>query len=165
MEEENVKKETVKKGSGLSQIFLGLIVIALGLVIIFVPAVLSNFWLLFIWLPGVIMEYNAFRNRNNGLLVPGGILLVVALALTLGVIFPGFYSQGGWGLFVLAPAFGLLQLYLADGRRNFGLLVPIAILTAVGVIALIPSSLSQWTMIVVGAVLIVSGLLVLFRRR
>jgi hypothetical protein len=99
------------------------------------------------------------------LLVPGGILLVVALALTLGVIFPGFYSQGGWGLFVLAPAFGLLQLYFADGRRNFGLLVPIAILTAVGVIALIPSSLSQWTMIVVGAVLIVSGLLVLFRRK
>jgi len=160
-----MKEENVRKESKLSQVFLGIVVIALGLMIIFVPAMMSNFWLLFIWLPGIIMEYNAIKNRIDGLLVPGGVLLVVGLALTLGVVFPGFYDSGGWGLFVLAPAFGLFQLYLAGGKGRSPLLIPVAILAVVGVVALIPSSFSQWAMIVVGAVLIVFGLLVLFRRK
>ena len=96
-------EERVSPKSSIDQVLMGVIVIALGLSIIFVPSLLENFWLLFIWVPGLIMEYNAIR-AEKGLFVAGGVLLTVALALTLGVAFDGFYESGGWALFILAPA-------------------------------------------------------------
>jgi hypothetical protein len=136
-------EERVSPKSSIAQVLMGVIVIALGLSIIFVPSLLENFWLLFIWVPGLIMEYNAIR-AEKGLFVAGGVLLTVALALTLGVAFDGFYESGGWALFILAPAVGLLQLYLAGGRKPRALLTPIFVLTLVAVISLIPSVLSKW---------------------
>jgi hypothetical protein len=157
-------EERVSTKSSIAQVFMGVIVIALGLSIIFVPSLLENFWLLFIWVPGLIMEYNAIRGEK-GLFVPGGVLLTVALALTLGVIFDGFYEGGGWALFILAPAVGLLQLYLAGGRKPKALLTPIFVLTIVAVISLIPSTLSKWAVIIVGALLIGFGVLILLKKK
>ncbi len=156
--------ENVSPRGSFAQVFMGIVVIALGLSIIFVPEILSNFWLLFIWLPGLLMEYNALKGEK-GLFVPGGILMMVALALTLGVTFSGFYAGGGWALFVLAPAVGLFQLYLANGRRPKGLLTPVVVLTIVAVVSIVPSSLSKWAMIAVGVLLIGFGVLILLRKK
>jgi hypothetical protein len=49
-------EERVSPKSSIAQVFMGVIVIALGLSIIFVPSLLENFWLLFIWVPGLIIS-------------------------------------------------------------------------------------------------------------
>jgi hypothetical protein len=139
------------------RVILGLIFVALGLMVIFVEPVMDNFWVMFIWIPGLIMEFGGFKKKQEGLLVPGGILLMVALTLTLDVLNKGFISSGGWTLFVLAPAVGLFQLYLFTGRKNTGLLVPVTILTAIAVVFAVTSFTDLGGTFVIGFVLIIAG--------
>ena len=147
--------ETSKELFG--RVVLGLIFVALGLVVIFVGPVMDNFWVMFIWVPGLLMEFGGFKKKQEGLLVPGGILLMVALTLTLDVLYKGFINSGGWALFVLAPAVGLFQLYLFTGRKNTGLLVPVSILTAVAVVFSITSFTDLGGTFLIGLVLIIAG--------
>jgi len=75
----------MNKGQTSMTIVFGLILIVMGVVFIFFPQFGSNFWLLFIWLPGIIMEEpgiimeeRGLHNRISGLLVPAGVILTTA---------------------------------------------------------------------------------------
>jgi hypothetical protein len=78
------------------------------------------------------LYYFLSNGRNEGLLVPGGILLVYGL-LFLGVNqFGSIFSIGTlWPLFILGPALGLFELYLFS-RGTKGSLIPVFILTIIG---------------------------------
>ncbi len=88
-------------------------------------------WPILLLAIGLIFHLYYFfsREHNEGLLVPGGILLVY------GVLF--LLTEGGqsvgklWPLFILGPAFGLFELYVFS-RGHKGSMIPVFILTAIG---------------------------------
>ena len=76
------------------------------------------------------LYYFLSRVGNEGLLVPGGILLVYGflfLAIELWPVSMGML----WPLFILGPAVGLFELYAFSGGKK-GSMVPVFILTAIG---------------------------------
>lgn len=95
---------------------------------------ISRFWaLLFLILPGIGFHsiYFSGKNKDAGILVPGGILLVTGITCQLSMSF------GIWGImwpgFILAVAVGLFELYLF-GNRDRGILIPVSILGALSFI-------------------------------
>lgn len=146
------------------KLLIGLIVIILGILMIFVPGTLSNFWLAFIWIPGLAMELSGLKKgEEKGLLVPGGIILTVAAILTIGVIFPTFISDGGWALFIMAPAIGLGQLYITSEKKEKGLLIPVGILSTLSVIFLFTSFASGYASVIIGVLLVAGGAFILLK--
>ncbi|MDK2954499.1 hypothetical protein AT15_10355 [Kosmotoga arenicorallina S304] len=143
----------------------GLILIIMGAVFIFLPQFGLNFWLLFVWLPGVLMEERGLRKNIPGLLVPAGVILVVASILTIETLFPGFTEAGGWALYNFAPAFGLLQLYLAQEKKDRGLLYPIGILSTLTIIFLVSSFANVGAGTLFGIALIAFGVFMLIKRK
>lgn len=79
--------------------------------------------------------YYFFNGRGSeGLLVPGGILLVYGLMFLLGDLSPfqgNIFNNGLWPLWILGPALGLFELYVFSGGSK-GSMVPVFILTAIG---------------------------------
>lgn len=79
--------------------------------------------------------YYFFTGRGSeGLLVPGGILLVYGLMFLLGDISPfqsNIFYNGLWPLWILGPALGLFELYVFSHGTK-GSMVPVFILTAIG---------------------------------
>lgn len=144
---------------------LGISLIIIGALFLFVPQSSSSVWLAFIWLPGILLEEKGLRRHIPGLLVPAGVLLTVATILTLETLFPGFVEAGGWAFYVFAPAFGLLQMYLAGGRRDKGLLVPIGVLSALTLIFLLRSFTKPGAGIGIGVALILFGVYKLFEEK
>ena len=76
------------------------------------------------------LYYFFTREQNEGLLVPGGILLVFGVMILL--IQTAGQSLGKlWPLLILGPAFGLFELYVFSRGRK-GSMIPVFILTAIG---------------------------------
>jgi hypothetical protein len=102
------------------------------------------------------LQYFFSDRKNEGVLVPGGILLVYGL-LFLAVQRFGQTFQMLWPLFILGPALGLLELYVFSRGRS-GSMVPVFILTAVGGGALLFTCgvVSDWN-ILIAALLIIIG--------
>jgi len=144
---------------------LGIFLIIIGALFLFVPQFSSSVWLAFVWLPGILMEEKGLRRHIPGLLVPAGVLLTVATILTVETLFPGFVEAGGWAFYVFAPAFGLLQMYLAGGRKNKGLLVPIGVLSALTLIFLLRGFTKPGAGIGIGVALILFGVCTLFKEK
>jgi len=97
-------------------------------------------WPLFILIPGIAFETSFFaggrKKRDAGILVPGGILIVIGLLFYANIFYGWNLMQFLWPVFILAPAFGLFQLYLF-GSREKGILVPVFILGFIGCIFLL----------------------------
>ena len=144
---------------------LGIFLIVVGALFLFVRQFGSSFWLVFVWLPGILMEEKGLRKHIPGLLVPAGVLLTVSAVLTVETLFPGFVEAGGWAFYVFAPAFGLLQMYLAGGRKNKGLLVPIGVLSALTLIFLLRGFTKPGAGICIGVALILFGVYTLFKEK
>ncbi|KGX87062.1 membrane protein [Pontibacillus litoralis JSM 072002] len=70
------------------------------------------------------------RPENAGLLVPGGILLILSIYFYIDILTNYQYTTYTWPTIILAPAFGLFELWYFGGR-NKGLWVPISVLTIV----------------------------------
>lgn len=124
-----------------------------------------NFWPLFVIIPGLAFHYAFFagRNRDAGLLVPGGILLIIGLTLQISQIFNIWHIT--WPGYILAVAVGLYELYLF-GSRERGLLIPVGILGGLSVIFFVSFSVKEIlgfgiSKILVPVVLIIIGLSVL----
>lgn len=89
-------------------------------------------WPVIVLAIGLIFHLYYFfaREHNEGLLVPGGILLVYGVMMLL--IQTAGQSLGKlWPLFILGPAFGLFELYVFSRGRK-GSMIPVFILTAIG---------------------------------
>jgi hypothetical protein len=101
------------------------------------------------------LYYFLSRSGNEGLLVPGGILL------TYGVMFAvsrdsGIFENGLWPLLIIGPAVGLFELY-AFSRGRQGSMVPVFILTAVGGAFLLVNFYNMSFGVIAAIVLIVLG--------
>jgi len=115
---------------------------------------------------GLGFEYAYFRGSRTspGLLVPGGVLLVVGVNFLLNVIFGWRLMSITWPLFIIAPAFGLLQLYIF-GKREKGVLIASTILCGIGGIFLAGnivaninvSAILSVLLILVGGYLVING--------
>ncbi len=120
----------------------------LGIILIFigVGSILSNilnirlftisqFWPIFVLIPGLTFEQSYFsRRKDPGLLVPGGILTTIGTLFFFETFTNWHFTEYTWPVYLLAVAIGLYQLYLFGGRKR-GLLVPVFILTTISVIA------------------------------
>ena len=96
-----------------------------------------------------------------GLLVPAGILAGVGLTLLLGSTFG--LMRFVWPGFILAPAIGLLLLYLFSREHSPGLLVPVGILVTIAGTCFLSSLLGIWHILWPGFVLSPAvGLLLLY---
>ena len=132
--------------------FIGSILIIIGVIFLLANLniidisfgfIISRFWpSLFLLLPGVFfhMGFFAGRNKNPGLLVPGGILLVLGSVFQINTLFGGWDIL--WPLYIFSVAFGLFELYVF-GNREKGLLIPVGILTGLSVIFFMAFSLNE----------------------
>jgi hypothetical protein len=102
------------------------------------------------------LQYFFSGRKNEGVLVPGGILLVYGL-LFLAVQRFGQSFQILWPLFILGTALGLFELYVFSRGRS-GSMAPVFILTAIGGGALLFTCgvVSDWN-VFIAALLIVIG--------
>ncbi|MGL5353399.1 MAG: hypothetical protein ACRDA5_08725, partial [Clostridium sp.] len=105
--------------------FFGLILIAIGIMgiadrVFNINLVIGlEFWPLFVLVPGLCFEYAYFSKRQfPGLLVPGGILTTIGLLFIFETITRWRFSGITWGIYPLAVAIGLFQLYLFGGRKK-----------------------------------------------
>ena len=156
----------------ISKVIYGLLFLGIGVLLIFGVFddrnIWEYIWPLFILIPGLSMELDFFtrRNSNNaGELVPGGILMVLGVFFYFNIFTNFSYMDLLWPIFILAPAFGLFQLYYF-GKRDRGLLVPVGILSVIGLIFLLANITT--TAIggsVIGVVFILIGLLIIFKKR
>ncbi|WP_226668513.1 hypothetical protein [Metabacillus litoralis] len=103
------------------------------------------------------------RKQQAGLLVPGGILFVLSMLFMFEEMTNWSFSAYTWPIYMLAVAVGLTELWLFGGRE-FGLLIPIFILSGLGFVFIIQNLftfniLSFWP-----AILIIVGLFLIFGR-
>lgn len=126
----------------------------------------ANFWpSLFLLLPALAMHYSFFsgNNRDAGILVPGGILLVTGITCQLSTLFNVWHVM--WPGFLLAVAVGLYELYLFGGREK-GILIPVTILGGLSLIFFTSTIgfLLPFRHLFVPLLLILLGVVILFKR-
>lgn len=151
--------------------FPGVILIVLGVIFLLantgvVGISWENFWPLILLGVGLLFEFGAFagKEKQAGLLVPGGILLTISFIFLVCVFFGWHWMETLWPLFILAPAIGLFQLYIF-GKREPGLLVPVGILSVLGLTFLfINLGLSRIFNLFFPALLVLLGVFLLFKK-
>ena len=149
-------------------LFLVLGVVALLAAITPIKLSWDYFWPLFILIPGISFEYSFFNQRskggkNAGILVPGGILITVGVLFYINIFFGWHLMEFLWPVFILAPAIGLFQLYLF-GTRIKALLIPVGILTGIGIFSLIIEMFKiDFFVYIFSIILIAAGVYLIFR--
>lgn len=100
-----------------------------------VGTIFATFWptlfviplgLFFHWL-----HFSLMNSRHKGLLIPGGILLGAGVVSQIATLFDLWAVM--WPGYILAVALGLFEFYWL-GSRNKWLLIPINILTVIGLL-------------------------------
>ncbi|GGA33344.1 hypothetical protein [Paenibacillus physcomitrellae] len=159
--------------------FLGPILVLLGIFMLIkgeihwtTGSTFTYFWpTLFIFPVAVFFHWLYFsilQRRGVGVLVPGGVLLVVALVCQIAMLFNSWDMM--WPGFLLAPAAGLFELYWF-GNRNKWLLIPINILTVLAVLFFAVFSIGSLLgslaggQPIIAAVLVIAGCLMMFFRK
>lgn len=159
-------------------VFLGLIMVVLGIGMFFVGetdigagTIFTYFWpslfvvplgLFFHWLYFIVLH-----RRGSGVLVPGGILLVAGAVCQISMLFDSWDIL--WPGFILAVAAGLFELYWFGGRNKW-LLIPINILAGLSVLFFAVFSVSSLLGKITGSptlialLLIGAGAWMMFRR-
>ena len=151
---------------GLLFLFLGVIALlaAIGVVVL----EWDYFWPLFLLLPGFSFEYGFFskKGKNSGnpsILIPAGILITISILFYVNIFFGWHLMTLLWPVFILAPAIGLFQFYLF-GSKNKGILLPVGILTGVGVFSLIITMLHiNFFVYIFSVILITVGVYFIFK--
>lgn len=154
-----------------STIFLGSLLIVVGILILLnqysiVSISWENIWPIFILLPGILLESSYFMNRslqNAKVLVPGGILIVVGIFLFFSVFTDFEYMEKLWPIFILAPAFGLFQLYIFGGKQR-ELLTPVFILGLIGMTFLL-INIGNFGINLLGIMLVILGVTIIYHSR
>ncbi|MBU3144331.1 LiaI-LiaF-like domain-containing protein [Clostridium sp. CF012] len=117
---------------GILLIFLGSILLADQIYDIdFVS--FSNFWPLFILIPGVLLEISFFSlKKEPAILVLAGILTTTGLLFIFETSTNWKYSTETWPIYTLGLAIGLFQYYLFS-KKNNTLLLFISLLAFISV--------------------------------
>lgn len=140
--------------------FWGIILVALGVMMILNNLRLFSFGWLWGFSAPVVLFVIAFffiagflskGPSSAGLLVPGGILAGIGVTLLFGSTF--HLMAYVWPGFILAPALGLLLLYLFSNEHSPGLLVPIGVLVTVGTTCFLSVVLGMWHILWPGFIL------------
>ncbi|NUU98898.1 hypothetical protein XO12_01855 [Marinitoga sp. 1154] len=148
----------------------GMFLIIIGIYLIFSNIFNINIswnyiWPLFILIPGIKFEYDYFKYKKNpGILVPGGVLTTIGIIFLINSFLGNEVLNLLWPGFVLAPAVGLFQMYLATKRKN--LLFPSFLLSGISIIFFIEeisNSVRVWNY-AVGIVFILFGLMFLRKK-
>jgi undecaprenyl pyrophosphate phosphatase UppP len=115
-----------------SNYFVGLLLIAVGFIVIILKALFNfkvlelstdDFWVLIVLLMGLSFEFAFFlAGKYPGLLVPGGIITTIALLFMFEVATDWSFTEYTWPIYILSVAIGLFQMYLFS-RREKGLLI------------------------------------------
>ena len=151
--------------TGIILILLGGLFLLLNLDLIDISLNLANHWPIFLLIPGLIFEFSYFINRKEpGVLVPGGILLTYGVLFYINIYYGWGMMTYLWPVFPLGVAFGLFQLYLFGGRDK-ALLVPVFILGGVFLITLNFNLRFLDFSFIFPILLIIVGLLIIFRRK
>jgi hypothetical protein len=127
--------------------------------------IISIFWPFFIIIPGLAFHsiYFTGKNKDAGVLVPGGILLITGITCQLSVFFNIWDIM--WPGFIMAVAVGLFELFLFGGREK-GLLIPVCILGGISSILIFQFSIHYSVRnYLIPIILIIIGITVFFRNR
>ena len=151
---------------GLLFLFLGVVALlaAIGVVVL----EWDYFWPLFLLLPGLSFQYGFFSKKgkhsgNASILIPAGILITISILFYVNIFFGWHLMALLWPVFILAPAIGLFQFYLF-GSRNKGILLPVGILTGIGVFSLIITMLHiNFFVYIFSVILITVGVYFIFK--
>jgi hypothetical protein len=112
---------------------------------------------------GLLLLY-IFGGRKPGILVPVGILLTITGICFFSELFNAWDIL--WPGFILAPAVGLMLLYIA-GDREPGLLIPIFILTGISLTLFTVFSLGRFIWLIkyfIGGIFIVGGMFTIIKK-
>ena len=144
-------------GAGLLLIILGIVLLAANLG----AFSLLRFWPLLIVGLGVAFFLRWMGERGNyGLLMPAAVMTIIGLLFLYCEIEGWWRMEDLWPVFLLAPGFGFILMYLL-GTREPGLLVPGSILLIMGILFL---SVNRWAGRWWPLLLVVVGLLILLRK-
>ena len=125
----------------------------------------SQHWPLTLLIPGLLFELGYFIKRKDpGLLVPGGMFTTYGALFYINILYGWHWMAYLWPLFPLGVAIGLFQLYLFSEREAL-LLVPVGIIGGFSLVAL-TFTLSFWNIsLVISIILILIGLIIIFRKK
>lgn len=120
---------------GILLILLGLVLFSTRGVFIDTGYVFGYFWPSMFVLPLSVffhwMYFGLTNRKGVGLLIPGGILFVVAIVCQISMLFDVW--EYTWPGFIMAVAFGLFEFYWFSGRNKW-LLIPINILAVISIL-------------------------------
>jgi len=118
----------------------GIALITIGAVFLlpnFTNLSLLELWPVLMLGPGILFFVSYFYDKKSyGLLMPGSILTVYGLLFFICAIFGWHWLQQLYPLYLIGPGIGFFLMY-SLGRKEVGLLIPGAVLTALGVILLL----------------------------
>ncbi len=122
------------------------------------------FWPVFLLVPaiGFHIGFLAGGKKAAGLLVPGGIFLVLSGLFFYHNFFGWESADITWPFYLFAPAFGLFELFLFGGREP-ALLIPVTVLTGIGIMFYLDIAVSFNG--IAAVILILIGLNILLGRR
>lgn len=155
--------------------FWGIILIIIGLIgildKIFNISIDIELWPMIILILGICFEVSFFTSRerkNVGILVPGGILTTIGILFLFETVTNWRFSGYTWPIYTLSVAIGIFQLYWF-GKRDRALLVPVAVLTAITVIAFTSMAVGnvfEWLdkAAIVPIAIFILGLWILFKK-
>jgi len=151
---------------GLFMVFVSLIAFTGGIGAIQLSW--KYFWPFAILIPGVSFELAYFSRKNKefspsaGFLIPGGIIITIAVLMFICSINDFKPMPYLWPVFILAPAAGLFQLYIF-GSGNRGVLLACMILTAIASVFLTFSLISiPVVSFIFPAILVLYGIYLVF---
>lgn len=103
---------------GVLMIFMGSLLVA-GQIYNMNFLSFSNFWPLFILIPGILIEINFFSlKREPAILVLGGIFTTTGLLFFFETSTNWKYSNQTWPIYTLGLAIGLFQYYLFSKKNK-----------------------------------------------
>ncbi|AWB47089.1 hypothetical protein DCC85_21435 [Paenibacillus sp. CAA11] len=114
------------------------------------------------------LYFGVLGRRGVGVLVPGGVLLAVAIVCQIAMLFDSWGIM--WPGFIFAPAAGLFELYWFGGRNKW-LLIPINILTGLSLLFFAIFSIGAvfgslaGSQPVIASILIIAGAFLILTRR
>ncbi len=154
-------------------IIVGIILIAVGLLFIAGKFLnlggITRLWPLFLFIPVVVLASTLLRDprKNSGTVIPAVILTVLGIFFLWLNFTDWEHISIAWPIFIIAPGLGVLSSWLITRERSQ--LTAACVILTVGLALFFRTLLHHWgiaidRLVLLGIVLVVSGILVLIMR-